>query len=243
MGFFNFLKAAAPVAAGIFGSPALGAAVGAGLGFLGSREEAKAQERAAAQAGQTAMQGFNYLSGSPIATQYLPAGGAAVNQQAALLGIGGDPAAANAAYQRYLESTGYQGALEAGTDAITSNAAARGALGSGATLRELQRYGTQLGQQSFNNYLGQLSGISGMGLQAGGMMGSAAQSGAGAAAGYQYGGAVNAAAARREGFDALAGGLGGVFEAIQNRGSSPAIPSVKGPKPAGDKLNWLKGYG
>jgi hypothetical protein len=200
MAWGNFLRKALPIAAGVIGSPALGAAVGAGMQWWGAHEDAKAQQAAAAQAGQTAMGGFNYLSSSPVGQQYLPAGGQAAGAQAALLGIGGDPAAANAAYQNYLASTGYQGQLRAGTDAITSNAAASGALGSGATLKALQQYGTQLGQQSFTNYLGQLQGVAGMGMQAGSLIGGAAQSGGSQAAGYQYGAGVNAASARREGW-------------------------------------------
>jgi hypothetical protein len=243
MAFMNFLKAALPVAAGIFGSPALGAAVGAGLEFFGSNREAGAREAAAREAGQTAMQGFNYLTGSPVGTQYLPAGGNAIAAQAALLGIGGDPMAARAAFENYQNSTGYQAALQSGTDAITSSAAASGALGSGSTLRALQRYGTELGQQGFNNYLANLAGVSGMGLQAGSMIGSAAQAGAGAAAQYQYAGANDAASARREGFNALASGLGGVFGALQ-AGSADPVKMLPAPKPVKmlPATNALRGY-
>ena len=247
MAWGNFLRKALPIAAGIVGSPALGAVVGGAMGMWGAHEEAKAAERAAAQAGQTAQAGFNYLAGSPVATQYLPAGGAAAQQQAALLGVGGDPAAAQQAYQNYLASTGYQGQLQAGTDAITSSAAASGALGSGATLRALQRYGTQLGQQNFTNYLAQLQGVAGMGLQAGGMVAGAAGQGAAQAAGYQYGAGVGAAVARREGWDQLVGGLGGAYEAWQAGRTPPpaAAPYTPGAAAAAGIdvsriTNWLR---
>jgi hypothetical protein len=193
------------------------------MGMWGAHNEANAQQEAAAHAAQTASGGSNYFATSPIGTQYAPAGGAAINQEAGLLGIGGDPAAAAQGYQNYLSSTGYQGQLQAGTDAINSSAASAGALNSGSTLRALQRYGTQLGQQNFNNYLSQLHGVAGMGLTAGGMVGNAQQDASRQAAQYQYGGDVAAAGMRHEGFDQLAGGIGGAYEAWQNgRGGGAA---------------------
>jgi hypothetical protein len=210
---FNFLKRALPVAASIFGSPAAGALTGGVMGWLGSGREAKGMEQAGARAGQGAMGGFNYLSGSPVGQQYLPVGGRAMEHQAALLGLGGDTDAANAAYQNYLNSTGYQGQLQAGQQAVTTSAAARGLLGSGSTARALQETGQQLGRQSFSNYLGQLGGVAGMGLQAGGMVGQAATQGAGQAAQYQYGAGMGAAGARGHGWDQLMGGVGGAWDA------------------------------
>jgi hypothetical protein len=69
--------------------PIAAAAIGAGIGAVGSivssNQQAKGQQAAAA-AGQ---QGFNYLKGSPLGTQFLPAGGAANRAQAELLGVGG----------------------------------------------------------------------------------------------------------------------------------------------------------
>jgi hypothetical protein len=64
-----------------------------------------------------------------------------------------------------------------------------------------------------------------MGMQAGSLIGGAAQSGGSQAAGYQYGAGVNAASARREGWDALAGGLGEIYEGWQN-GRAPAGKSA-----------------
>lgn len=240
MGFFNFLSKAAPVVGTILGGPAggaIGSLIGGGLGMLNSRGQANAQQQAAQQAGQTAMGGFNYLSGSPVGQQYLPAGGAAISQQQALLGLGGDPAAAAQGFQDYQNSTGFQGQMQAGQQAVTGAAAARGLLGSGSTLRALQEQGQQLGQQSFNNYLSQLNGISGMGLQAGGMLGQAAQAGAGQAAGMQYGGGMQAADTRAGGWNQLIGGLGGAYEALRGGGArAPAPPAAGVPN-----LNFLKG--
>jgi hypothetical protein len=213
MSFGNFLKKAAPIAAGIIGGPAAGAIVGGGIGMWEARNQAKAQERAAQQAGTTAMAGHNYLAGSPIGQQYLPAGGAAMDQQSALLGLGGDPAAAQEAFRRYQESTGFQGQMQAMQQGVMGSAAGRGLLGSGSTMRALQRHGQQLGQQSFGNYLGQLGGVAGMGLQAGGMLGQTAQAGGMQAAQMQYGGGMAAADSRSRGWDQFLGGLGGAYDA------------------------------
>ena len=212
---FSFLRRAIPVAASIFGGPVGGAIAGGVMGAIGARREAKGMEQAGAAAGQTALGGFNYLSGSPVGQSYLPAGGAAMDQQAALLGLGGDQAGADAAYQNYLSSTGFQGQLQAGQQAITSNRAARGLLGSGSTAKALQEHGQQLGRQSFNNYLGQLQGVSGQGLQAGGMLGQSAAQGYSDAGRYQYGAGMGAAGARRGGWDQLMGGLGEGLDAWQ----------------------------
>lgn len=211
----SWWKKAIPVAATIFGGPAAGAIAGGAMGMFGANREAGAIDRAGAGAGQTAMGGFNYLAGSPVGQQYLPAGGAAINQQANLLGIGGDPAAAQAGYQNYLNSTGFQGQMQAGQQAVTTSAAARGLLGSGSTAKALTRFGDQLGRESFNNYLGQLGGVAGMGLQAGGQLGQAASYGASDAARYQYGAGMDAAGARRSGWDQLMGGVGGAWDAWQ----------------------------
>lgn len=223
MSLGNFFRKAAPIAATIFGGPAAGAVVGGAMGMWGAHKEAKGYEKAGRRAGQTALGAFNYLQGSPIGQSYLPMGGAAVNQQGALLGLGGDQAAADAAYQNYLTSTGYQGQMEAGQQAVTGSAAARGLLGSGSTAKALTRFGQQLGAQSFNNYLGQLQGVAGMGLQAGGLMGQVGAQGYGNAAHYQYGGMTGGAQARASGWDQMMGGLGGAYDAWQaGRGQSPA---------------------
>jgi hypothetical protein len=235
------------------GGPVAGALAGGAIGMYGARQQARGIDKATQQAGQTALGGFNYLSGSPIGQQYLPAGGNAVNMQANLLGLGEDPAAAQAAYENYLNSVGFQGQMQAGQQAITSSAAARGLLGSGSTAKALTRYGHQLGQQNFNNYLGQLGGVAGMGLQAGGMLGQSAAQGYGQAAQMQFTGGVASADARRDGWDQMAGGLGDAHRAWQ-RGRQSSQGSGGPPSPFGsggpaqhapDDVfgRWSGGYG
>lgn len=216
MGIFgSILKAGLPILGGVLGGP-VGAAIGGGVaGMLGGNDKAKNQQQSGAQAANTAMGSFNYMQGSPIGQQYLPAGGAANAQQANLLGIGTDPAAAQAGYQNYLNSVGFQGQLRAGQQGITSSRAASGLLGSGSTAKALQAHGNQLGQQNFSNYLTQLGGVANQGLHAGGMMGQAAGQSYGQAANFQYGSGNAAAESKASGWDQLLGGLGAGFDAWQ----------------------------
>jgi len=124
-----------------------------------------------------ALTGYNYLTKSPIGQQYLPTGGAANQMQAQLLGAAPMQAGTQNAFQNYLGSTGYQFQLGQGTNAIESSQAASGLLNSGGTGKELERFGQGLGGQYFNNYLSQLGGLSGQGLSAGQMIGSAGTQG------------------------------------------------------------------
>lgn len=99
----------------------------------------------------------------------------ATNQLAALLGVGGDPTAANSAYNTFKNSSGYQNIFNEAMRGVTNSAAGRGLFGSGATGRALTTTAGNLANQSFGNYLAQLQGLSGLGLQAGGLIGQAGQ--------------------------------------------------------------------
>jgi len=107
-------------------------------------------------------------------------GTGATNILAGLLGAGGDSAASNAAYDTFKNSSGYQNIFNEAMRGVTNSAASRGLFGSGATGRALQTTAGNLAQQSFGNYLAQLSGLSGLGLQAGGLIGQAGQQSTGA---------------------------------------------------------------
>lgn len=89
--------------------------------------------------------------------------GSAIN---ALLGIGGDASAQEAAFNNWLGSTGYNFTMKSGSDAIASNAATKGLIGSGGTLKALNNYGQQTGQTYFGNYLQGLQGQQATGLTA-----------------------------------------------------------------------------
>lgn len=94
------------------------------------------------------------------------------NALAALLGLtgGGNQAAAQANFRN---TPGYQFQLQEGTNAITGNAASKGLLNSGSTARALQKYGQGLADSSYQNYINNLMGLSGLGTQAGQVLSSA----------------------------------------------------------------------
>jgi hypothetical protein len=80
-----------------------------------------------------------------------------------------------AGYNNYLQNAGYAPAMRDLSRNITGQGAASGLLQSGSTAKALQTRGTELNQQFFNNYLQQLSGLSGLGLQAGGLVANTGQ--------------------------------------------------------------------
>lgn len=94
---------------------------------------------------------------------YASAGGSALSQLMAGLGLGGDQAAFTSAYRGL---PGYQSGLETGQNAAIAGANAGGRLNSGATMKALQRYGSDYEDQRVGSYLDRLSGVAGMGQQA-----------------------------------------------------------------------------
>lgn len=99
----------------------------------------------------------------------------ATNFLSSLLTGQGDTGAANAGYQGYLSNAGYAPAMRQLSQSITGQGAASGLLRSGATAKALQSRGAELNQGFYNNYLQQLAGLSGLGLQAGGLVANAGQ--------------------------------------------------------------------
>jgi hypothetical protein len=97
------------------------------------------------------------------------------NYLTSLLTGTGDTGAANAGFNNYLQTAGFAPAMRQLSQNITGQGAAAGILNSGSTAKALQTRGTELNQQYFNNYLQQLSGLSGLGLQAGGLVANAGQ--------------------------------------------------------------------
>lgn len=144
----------------------IGGIVGGIGSIIGGNQAASAENEAA----KTAMTGFNYLTNNKLnqATQAnsqanIPGENAAAAAQAGTVGAESQLLTSNGvnspAYQNYLNSTGYNFQLQQGSDAITGNAASKGLLNSGATAKALTSYGQNLGATTFNNYLGQMSGL------------------------------------------------------------------------------------
>jgi hypothetical protein len=99
-------------------------------------------------------------------------GTGAMTNLSSLLGVGTDP---RAAYSNYLQLAGYAPAMRQLSQNITGQGAAAGILNSGSTAKALLTKGSELNNQYFNNYLQQLAGLSGLGLQAGGLVTNAGQ--------------------------------------------------------------------
>lgn len=103
------------------------------------------------------------------------AGTGATNILQALLTGGGDQAGANAGLEAYKANAGFAPAMEAMTRGTVGQGASAGILNSGTTARALQSRGADINQGYYNNYLQQLSGLAGQGLQAGGLIANAGQ--------------------------------------------------------------------
>lgn len=147
----------------------MGSIIGGVIGGIGSLVGGSSSSDASKKASGLDLTGYNYLTkgaGAPTIQAAQGAGIPASGRQSsiqgtegALLGQGGDTAAANTAFNNYLNSTGYQFQLDQGSKAITGNAASRGLLNSGSTAKALEGYGQNLASGYFNNYLNQLSGL------------------------------------------------------------------------------------
>lgn len=98
------------------------------------------------------------------------------------LGLNGS-AAGQEAFNTWLNSTDYQFTTDRGIGAITGNAATRGVLNSGSTLKALQKFGQNNAQQYVGNWLSALGNQQSTGLSAGNAL-----------AGYNAGYANNVAA-------------------------------------------------
>ena len=101
-------------------------------------------------------------------------GNRSTNFIADLLGVNGS-ANGDDAFAAYKEKAGYAPALEAMQRGVVGGAAAKGLLNSGSTQKALVKYGSELDQQTFGNFLQQLAGLSGIGLQGGQLISNAGQ--------------------------------------------------------------------
>lgn len=94
---------------------------------------------------------------------YVNAGNSALERLTAGLGLGGNQEAFTQAYRGL---PGYQAGLQTGSNAITTNAAARGMLHSGSALKALQKYGSDYEDRRVGDYMQRLAGLAGAGQTA-----------------------------------------------------------------------------
>lgn len=131
-----------------------------------------------------ALKGFDYLKDNSLINQAQDVGGAGLDLLGGFLGIGGQQGFQDA-LSNFREGVGYQDQLKQGSDVIAGNAAVRGNLNSGATLKGLTSYGQGLANQSLMDFLGLAQGAAAGGQQAALGVGAAGTSGGSTAASTQ----------------------------------------------------------
>lgn len=149
---------------GIAGAIAGAAVLGTVGTVVASSSAADAATNAANQNNATTLGIYNQNKAN--SQGFINNGLSASNQQAALLGLGGDSTAANNAFTKYLGSSGYNFQLNQGLNAVNNNYATRGALDSGAAVKALNDYAQGQASNSFQTYLGNLGNVSNTGLAA-----------------------------------------------------------------------------
>ena len=144
----------------------------AAVGVAGSAIVGGSQSKSISQGQQQANAAL-----SPYSTQ----GAAADAQEANLTGINGQ-GAATAAMDNFQSSPGYQYNVQQGLKAVDAGAASKGMLQSGATLKAEQTLGSNLANQNFQSYVGNLNSLANYGITAAGGQASTDTSAAGAQA-------------------------------------------------------------
>jgi hypothetical protein len=142
-----------------------------GAAVLGAGATAYASNKAAGAAKSASSAANKRLAAADaknreLLNPFVQRGNTAGGNLNALLGIGGDPAAAEKAFGQYKDSTGYDFTLQSGADAINTNKAVSGLLQSGSTLKANQQFGQNLGRQFFGDYLGYLGNQQATGVNA-----------------------------------------------------------------------------
>jgi len=124
----------------------------------------------ATQQSTSSNQGFDFLKNafSGVVGQ----GGQASSALANMLGLGGEPAQTGA-FDNWRKNTGYDFGFKQGQQGVVGSQAAKGLLNSGSTARALTQFGQDYGNSKYNDYMTQLSGLLGQGLQAGNVIGGA----------------------------------------------------------------------
>ena len=224
----------------------IGGVAAIGGAAIASNATKKASQAATQAADQNnALQREIYDQNRQVLAPYVQTGNQAGTAMQSLLGLSGDPRAYDQAFNNYRNSTGYQFQFDQGNRAIQNSAAAQGGLLSGNAIKAGQRYGQQMGQSSFQQYLDRLYGQQGVGLTAANALAGVGTNFAGAV------GANNNSAADARGNAALAGAgqtnallgslaqTGGYMYGQGAFGSSYKPPSAA----VGNGINTGWGYG
>lgn len=150
------------IAAGI---GAVGAIGGAVISNKGASKAAKTQADSNAQ--NVALQRDIYGQNKAALAPWQQSGLAANSLYTSALGIpGGNPAAAQSAFDTFRNSTGYQFRMNQGQDAVNSGYAGAGLVRSGAAMRALDDYRQNMASAEFGNWMGALEGTRNLGFGA-----------------------------------------------------------------------------
>lgn len=146
-------------AAALIGS----AAIGAGSSLISGGKASKAQRDAAAQ--QLAYQREKDAQDRADLAPWRTTGASALARLAQEYGLSGGTGGATPS-SGFTADPGYQFRLAEGNKAIERSAAARGLLGSGATLKAANNYAQDVASQEYGNYWNRLAGLAGVGQAA-----------------------------------------------------------------------------
>lgn len=149
-----------PLAAAIVGA----AVIGGGASIIAANKASSTARRAADQ--NIALANDTRNRNEALMQPTFGRGEAAGGTINALLGLGGDRAAADAAFDTFKGSTGYDFRVNEGNRALNAGFAGRGMLQSGAAMREFGRFGQGIASDEFSRYLGQLGGQRDAGINA-----------------------------------------------------------------------------
>lgn len=140
-----------PPAIAAAGISAAGSVAGAAIGGKGAKKVAKIQAKTAEQ--QMAQTKLFYDNAVTRYQGDINQADKARDLYAGLLGDGGDPAAAHAAYDTWKNSAGYQNSYDEALRGVNSNAYASGMGRSGAALKALQIKAGDVANNYFQTYM------------------------------------------------------------------------------------------
>ena len=144
-------------------------------------------------------------------------GQSAQTEEMGLLGLGGNPAAANNAFNTFRNSTNYNFLLDQGLKGV--NTANAQSFNSGANEKALLNYGQGMAGNALSGYLGTLGGISQLGAQSAANLGSIGENYVSQSAGFRNNAATAAGSNAISQANAFTGALGGVVGGL-NAGMS-----------------------
>ena len=208
----------------------IAAAGGLASGLIGSSaSKSAASKQAAAAQAATDLQRQEFQQTQANMQPWMQAGGNALAQWQKAMGIGGtgqmDPSVLTS-------SPGYQFQMGQGTQAVNNAASAHGGVNSGNTLKALTQYGQGLANNTWQQYLQQLQGMSNTGLNAAGSLGNFGAGYASNAGNTMMAGANASAAGTMGSANAIGGGINSLGQTLmdylmmQQRGQGQQQPTA-----------------